>query len=40
MDIFTHAYDPTEWDLVDTRSNGEYLSITESSDYEPKIFLL
>jgi hypothetical protein len=32
MDIFTHSYDPAEWDPVSSRSEAEYFSITESSD--------
>jgi hypothetical protein len=28
MDLFTTGYDPAEWDLVSTRSEGEYLSLT------------
>jgi hypothetical protein len=32
MDLFTTTYDPTEWDLVSHRSDGEYLSVTDNSD--------
>jgi hypothetical protein len=34
VDIFSHSYDPTEWDLVSTHSYGEYLSVTDTSDSE------
>jgi hypothetical protein len=34
MDLFTTGYDPAEWDLVSHHSDGEYLSITEESDFE------
>jgi len=32
MDLFQSGYDPSEWELVDNRSDGEYLSLTEDSD--------
>jgi hypothetical protein len=32
MDIFQTRYDPSKWDLVSNRSDGEYLSLTEDSD--------
>jgi hypothetical protein len=32
MDIFQSGYDPSEWELVDSHSYGEYLSLTEDSD--------
>jgi hypothetical protein len=32
MDPFQTGYDPSEWDLVSNRSDGEYLSLTEDSD--------
>jgi hypothetical protein len=30
MDLFQTGYDPSEWDLVSNRSDGEYLSLTDS----------
>jgi len=30
MDLFQTGYDPSEWDLVDNRSDGEYLSLIDS----------
>jgi hypothetical protein len=35
MDLFSTGYDPAEWDLVSTRSEGEYLSLTESEPETP-----
>jgi len=32
MDLFITSYDPTEWDLVSHRSEGEYFSVTDDSD--------
>ena len=32
MDLFQSGYDPSEWDLVEIRSDGEYLSLTEDSE--------
>jgi hypothetical protein len=32
MDLFQSGYDPSEWDLVESRSDGEYLSLTEDSE--------
>jgi hypothetical protein len=36
MDLFQSGYDPSEWELVDNRSDGEYLSLTEDSDSFPE----
>jgi hypothetical protein len=36
MDLFQSSYDPSEWELVDSRSYGEYLSLTEDSDSSPE----
>ena len=32
MDLFQSGYDPSEWDLVESRSDGEYLSLTKDSE--------
>ena len=32
MDLFQYGYDPAEWELVEHRLDGEYLSLTEDSD--------
>lgn len=35
MDLFQSGYDPSEWELVEKRSDGEYLSLTDDSDSFP-----
>jgi len=32
MDLFQSGYDPSEWDLVESCLDGEYLSLTEDSE--------
>ena len=35
MDLFTTGYDPTGWDLVSCRSEGEYLSLIDIESETP-----
>ena len=34
MDLFQTGYDPAEWEMVSERSDGEFLSLTESDEFD------